>query len=115
MQRLFYKEKHNIDFEPVKIIEKVHIIWILLFNLKSKIKIKIYIKFWIIFFSEVFSGSVSQTEEIIDKHNKTMDKIDKKAKVNYKKNGFLKHGKSWNIWFKFFLSWQSLSNSSTDV
>ncbi|XP_023346376.1 uncharacterized protein LOC111715290 isoform X2 [Eurytemora carolleeae] len=29
---------------------------------------------------EVFSGSVSQTEEIIDKHNKTMDKIDKKAK-----------------------------------
>jgi len=29
---------------------------------------------------EVFTGSVSQTEEIIDKHLKTMDKIDKKKK-----------------------------------
>ena len=30
---------------------------------------------------EVFSGSVSQTEEIIDKHGKTLDKLDKKKKV----------------------------------
>lgn len=29
---------------------------------------------------EVFSGSVSQTEEIIEKHMKVMDKIDKKKK-----------------------------------
>ena len=29
---------------------------------------------------EVFSGSVSQTEEIIDKHTKVMDKLDKKKK-----------------------------------
>lgn len=29
---------------------------------------------------EVFSGSVSQTEEIIEKHNKVMDKLDKKQK-----------------------------------
>ena len=29
---------------------------------------------------EVFSGSVSQTEEIIDKHGKVMDKLDKKKK-----------------------------------
>ena len=29
---------------------------------------------------EVFSGSVSQTEEIIDKHSKVMDKLDKKKK-----------------------------------
>jgi len=29
---------------------------------------------------EVFSGSVSQTEDIIDKHSKVMDKIDKKKK-----------------------------------
>jgi len=29
---------------------------------------------------EVFSGSVSQTEEIIDKHGKTLDKLDKKKK-----------------------------------
>jgi len=29
---------------------------------------------------EVFTGSVSQTEEITDKHSKTMDKLDKKAK-----------------------------------
>ena len=30
---------------------------------------------------EVFTGSASQTEEIIEKHSKTMDKLDKKAKV----------------------------------
>ena len=30
---------------------------------------------------EVFSGSVSQTEEIIEKHTKVMDKLDKKKKV----------------------------------
>ena len=29
---------------------------------------------------EVFSGSVSQTEEIIEKHMKVMDKMDKKKK-----------------------------------
>lgn len=29
---------------------------------------------------EVFTGSASQTEEIIEKHSKTMDKLDKKAK-----------------------------------
>merc|ERR1712127_140840 len=29
---------------------------------------------------EIFTGSVSQTEEIIDKHLKIMDKIDKKKK-----------------------------------
>ena len=29
---------------------------------------------------EVFSGSVSQTEEIIEKHGKVMDKLDKKKK-----------------------------------
>ena len=29
---------------------------------------------------EVFSGSVSQTEEIIDKQTKVMDKLDKKKK-----------------------------------
>lgn len=29
---------------------------------------------------EVFSGSVSQTEEIIEKHMKVMDKLDKKKK-----------------------------------
>ena len=29
---------------------------------------------------EVFSGSVSQTEDIIDKHTKVMDKLDKKKK-----------------------------------
>ena len=33
---------------------------------------------------EVFSGSVSQTEEIIEKHTKVMDKLDKKKKVRYK-------------------------------
>jgi hypothetical protein len=33
------------------------------------------------YFSDVFSGSVSQTEEIIEKHNKVMDKLDKKQKV----------------------------------
>ena len=30
---------------------------------------------------EVFSGSVTQTEEIIEKHTKVMDKLDKKKKV----------------------------------
>ena len=29
---------------------------------------------------EVFSGSVSQTEDIIDKHTKVMDKLEKKKK-----------------------------------
>ncbi len=37
-------------------------------------------------FSDVFSGSVSQTEEIIEKHNKVMDKLDKKQKVRKLKN-----------------------------
>ena len=32
---------------------------------------------------EVFSGSVSQTEEIIEKHSKVMDKLDKKKKVTH--------------------------------
>ena len=33
---------------------------------------------------EVFSGSVTQTEEIIEKHTKVMDKLDKKKKVRKK-------------------------------
>ncbi len=57
---------------PTTVLFLVELLW------HKKLK-KIIIKK---IFSEVFSGSVSQTEEIIDKHNKTMDKIDKKAKVS---------------------------------
>ena len=53
-------------------------------TLKAKCLSKSFVVTFIIkkcLISEVQTGSVSQTEEITEKHGKTMDKLDKKQKV----------------------------------